>query len=155
MDQDAQKEKSPLHTNLSLPVSKRKSIDGKTSQRPIKRNDSPREGPLEYEVAPRKEVYQLLSLGSVDDFNEYRKSNPNLRIVLHNAALRGIPLPRINLRGADLSGTNFVGANLEYADFTNAILKKVNFFKADLFRAKFRGADLEGAKGLYGKLIRY
>ncbi len=77
---------------------------------------------------------------SVDEWNQRRRQQPNLRPDLSGANLIGTNLSGANLSGADLSGTNFREADLSRAD-----LSKANLFKADLGRANLTGADLSRA----------
>jgi uncharacterized protein YjbI with pentapeptide repeats len=77
---------------------------------------------------------------SVDEWNQQRRQQPNLRPDLSGANLIGA-----NLSGANLSGANLIETNLREADLSKANLSKANLFKADLSRADLIGADLSGA----------
>jgi len=96
----------------------------------------------------------------VSEWNEWRKTNPDVEILLERADLSNAHLEHADLRfahleGADLSNAhleraNLWGANLERADLSNAHLERAvlgfaNLERADLIGANFEGADLRGA----------
>jgi len=81
------------------------------------------------------QLRELLKIGDVKGFNEYRQENPDQEIDLQEADLQEAELKGVNLKGVNLRDANFEEANLEDA----------NFFGANLFLANFRGANLQGA----------
>ena len=81
------------------------------------------------------------------EWNEWRKHNPNVPVVLRNvniknAYLRGADLRKADFRGANLRGLDLSGA--KRPDFTRrwADLSGADFTKADLCGTDFRGANL-------------
>jgi uncharacterized protein YjbI with pentapeptide repeats len=77
---------------------------------------------------------------SVNEWNQLRRQQPNLRPDLSGANLIGT-----HLIGANLSGANLIETNLREADLSRADLSKANLFKADLSRATLIGAGLSKA----------
>jgi len=73
-------------------------------------------------------------------WNQWRKDNPNTKLVLSGAHLYGA-----DLRGANLSRVNLSRANLERADLSGADLSGVDLSEAHLYGADFSGANLSGA----------
>jgi hypothetical protein len=80
------------------------------------------------------EHLKILESG-VEQWNEWRKHNPEIRPLLYDAPLNG----------ANLSKANFSNANLIGAQLQNAILIEVNFHEANLLDANLHGAVLRGA----------
>ncbi|MEE9144018.1 MAG: pentapeptide repeat-containing protein [Candidatus Binatia bacterium] len=101
-----------------------------------------------------KEQFTLLKQG-VDVWNEWRKSNPEIRPDLSGANLFKMDLSEANLtdtnlqkailRKADLYEATLIGANLQGADLFGADLRRADLYGADLLLANLRGADLYGA----------
>jgi len=105
----------------------------------------------------------------IEEWNKWRRENPDKEIWLQKAALPFAKLQGASLREANLQGANlkfaklqeaeFCGANLQGADLSFAKLQEVYLLKAklqgaylmkaNLQGAKFREANLQGAK-LYG-----
>jgi uncharacterized protein YjbI with pentapeptide repeats len=90
------------------------------------------------EMAVQEQRERLLR--SVDEWNQRRRQQPNLRPDLSGANLIGA-----NLSRANLSGANFIETNLRETDLSRADLSKANLFKADLSGADLVGTDLSGA----------
>ncbi len=75
--------------------------------------------------------------GELNDWNEWRKDNPET-----NPDLRSAPL-----QGADLINANLSGANLSGADLNGAELHSVNFNEANLALADRVGRFVQGSSG--------
>lgn len=85
--------------------------------------------------------------GSVDDWNEYRRVNPDEVIGYSGVDLSDTDLSNANLSGvalcnSNLRGVNFSGANLMWVDFSGSILRGVNFSGSFLKGSNFSGANL-------------
>ena len=74
--------------------------------------------------------------GDLNDWNEWRKDNPETRPDLRSAPLEGADLVNANLSGANLLGAHLNGAGLRNVNFDEA-----NLALADLTRA--RGLTVE------------
>ena len=74
--------------------------------------------------------------GDLNDWNEWRKDNPETRPDLRSAPLQGADLVNANLSGANLLGAHLNGAGLRNVNFDEA-----NLALADLTRA--RGLTVE------------
>ncbi|KPA10003.1 small GTP-binding protein domain protein [Candidatus Magnetomorum sp. HK-1] len=90
----------------------------------------------------------------LENWNKWRKDNPDVMI-----DLRGANLSRANLSGADLSGADLSGADLSGADFCGTyfgieILSRANLSGANLSRANLGGANLGEANLSGANLIR-
>lgn len=91
----------------------------------------------------------------IDQWNHWRKENPDIVIDLRSADLSGTDLSFIDfvdvdLTGADLSGSNLRQANLSTANLNNAnlngsFLGEVDLSGANLFSASLHGSYLRGA----------
>ena len=77
---------------------------------------------------------------SVEEWNQWRTANPNMRIDLRNADFE-----KINLRNANLYLANLRNANLYLANLKNANLKNANLENAKLNSAKLMFAKLNSA----------
>ena len=75
-----------------------------------------------------------------DEWNRWRKENPDI-----TPELRGTSLIFADLSGVNLSGANLREADLTGADFTNADLTGADLVKANLTTAKLGGARLNEA----------
>ncbi len=84
-------------------------------------------------------------LGSVGEWNDWRKGNLEVIINLSGADLSGADLSGADLSGADLSGANLSRANLSRANLSRANLSGANLSRANLIGAYLNGADLSGA----------
>lgn len=83
----------------------------------------------------------------VEQWNEWRKQQPNVNPDLSGANLRGDNWGGINLRNADLHGTFLSVTNLSKANLNHA-----NLDGSDLDSAYLVGADLRGASLSYANL---
>ncbi len=81
----------------------------------------------------------------VDEWNTWRKANPDVKIDLTNANIRGANLSNADLVGADLTNANLVGVNLTNADLVGADLINAILVMANLSNADLMGANLSGA----------
>ena len=103
----------------------------------------------------------------VEEWNEWRKKNPevlpdlgatdlheaNLRVAnLYKADLVKTNLIAADLRGANLGGADLVKANLREADLTGAYLRRANLGGTILVRANLSGAYLVGSNLLGANL---
>ena len=92
---------------------------------------------------------------SIQEFNEWRGKNYDLKPDLSGADLRGMNLFKANLCHADLSGADLRGSTLisiearnadfEQADIRGALLQNANLSMSNLSRANLRGSNLTGA----------
>jgi hypothetical protein len=93
-------------------------------------------------------------------WNDWRRTNPNIRPTLavaeltgaklagvdfSDANLEGAHLSRATLAGADLMGANLIGADLRWADFTTAYLNGALLGFAALYGTEFNTAQLDDA----------
>ena len=76
----------------------------------------------------------------VDVWNEWRKNNPELEVLLTQ-----VKLYKTNLSGANLSGANLNGANLNGANLNGANLNGANLFAIQALETNFEGAILTAA----------
>ena len=76
---------------------------------------------------------------------EWRKANPDARLVLSSANLRGINLKDADLRGADFRDADLSGADLARSDLIGADLRGANLSNARLIGSYLRGANLSSA----------
>jgi hypothetical protein len=83
---------------------------------------------------------------SVEEWNKWRKKNPEIQVNLGEANLREAHLSGANLREAHLREANLSGANLSGANLYRADLIGANLYRADLSGANLREANLIGAK---------
>ena len=84
-------------------------------------------------------------LDRVEEWNEWMKENPEIKVNLIGADLEGADLEGANLRGADLDGANLSEANLSEAILRGAILRAADLSGANLSGANLSGANLRGA----------
>lgn len=87
------------------------------------------------------EQLALLKAG-VEGWNTWRGMNPEEKIDLTVADLRGADLSEANLSGANLRGADLIRANLRGANLYRADLSQANLTMADLIEADLRGACL-------------
>ncbi|MFO8008169.1 MAG: pentapeptide repeat-containing protein [Candidatus Brocadiia bacterium] len=90
---------------------------------------------------------------SIVEWNAWREHNPETRVLLEAADLRGAKLRRANLKGAKLHHANLKDARLLAAELEGANLWRANLREAGLQKANLEGADLAGAdiRGLRAK----
>lgn len=96
-----------------------------------------------------QEHVELLKRG-VDEWNQWRENNPDLRPDLREINLTGLDLREVKLREVDLSGAVLCGANLSGVDLSKSVLYGANLSKVDLrgvdlSRINLRGGSLRGA----------
>ena len=109
------------------------------------------------------EQLALLKAG-VEGWNKWREQEPDEKVDLTRADLRGADLIQANLglanliqadlRGADLSGASFIGADLLQIDLSSANLREAILLRADLSDARLTQADLRGAYPVQANLVR-
>ncbi|HIG29815.1 MAG TPA: hypothetical protein EYQ50_19255 [Verrucomicrobiales bacterium] len=120
---------------------------------------------------PNKEHLKILIKGT-ENWNRWRKDNPNKKPDLNWADLTGVNLAEVNLIRAELQGVNLTGVSLDQAklhgadlqwailpftslqgvDLQGADLRKADLRKADLKNANLRRANLQNAK-LQGAIL--
>jgi uncharacterized protein YjbI with pentapeptide repeats len=83
----------------------------------------------------------LLKAG-IEGWNTWRGMNPEEKIDLTVADLRGADLSEANLSGANLRGADLIRANLQGANLYRADLTQANLTIANLIGADLRGACL-------------
>jgi hypothetical protein len=89
----------------------------------------------------------------IDEWNEWRSENPDVRPDLLEADLKDAnlvlaDLSRAVLRNADLTMANLKGADLRHADMRGANLVGARLIGTDFQGADLRGADLRTAEDL-------
>ena len=88
-------------------------------------------------------VQQLALLkAGIEGWNIWRGMNPEEKIDLTVADLRGADLSEANLSGANLQGADLIRANLQGANLYRADLTQANLTIANLMGADLRGACL-------------
>jgi uncharacterized protein YjbI with pentapeptide repeats len=103
---------------------------------------------LGHVMANEKHVALLKSsigLPDENEWNEWRKQNPDIRPDLVEARLIEEDLSWADLHSADLRGASLKAARLSGADFTSADLREASLSDAYLSGATLTGADLSGA----------
>ncbi|MGD9362641.1 MAG: toll/interleukin-1 receptor domain-containing protein [Desulfobacterales bacterium] len=115
---------------------------------------------------PNQEHFEIVRQG-VDEWNQWRKENPEIepdlseidlsdmklnnanlsdtdlrRSILRNTDFRGASLVRADLRAANINKASFNLAKLRKANFSEAYLRESDLSEADLTRAYFIRADL-------------
>ncbi len=83
---------------------------------------------------------------SIDEWNEWRREQPEIRPDLSNADLSGANLSEANLSEAYLFWATLNSANLFEADLRQAYLNRAYLFKADLRGTNLREANLRRAR---------
>ncbi|MDJ0596546.1 MAG: pentapeptide repeat-containing protein [Pleurocapsa sp. MO_226.B13] len=78
----------------------------------------------------------------VSAWNQWRKKNPEIRIDLREADLRGVSLRLADLREADLRGVSLRLADLREADLNGANLRWTDCSDADLSGANLKEAQI-------------
>jgi len=98
-----------------------------------------------------QEQYDMLKRCSekkdMTEWNEYRKNNPAVPILLEGADLRGFNLEKGNfdiaqLKGANLTQATLGNATLRNSCLNNTVLEGCNFYKADLSNARLIDAQI-------------
>ncbi len=102
---------------------------------------------------PNEEQLSILKRG-VEDWNKWRKVNPEELINLRGANLSGENLSGAHLSGAILSGANLSRAGLVKAILADAKLDGANLSGANLSEAEIDGADLRSAQLISANLWR-
>ena len=95
-----------------------------------------------------KKLIELLKAGKVDEFNQFRKENPDfipdLRgIVLFERHAKTARLKGINFEGALLQGANLQSAKLQGSNLQGANLQGSNLYRANLCTSNLQGAILQ------------
>lgn len=90
------------------------------------------------------EQLQLLKKG-VEEWNQFRREQSDLRPDLSEIDLRGVNLSFADLRWADLRGSNLNEANLSSANLSGANLNGTSLYYTHLNRANLSGANMHGA----------
>jgi uncharacterized protein YjbI with pentapeptide repeats len=113
------------------------------------------EEPITPTIDIKGKAFMLLKNGKVNQFNDLRMDNKQIRLNLNGANLAGSYLNHVNLGGTYLVGANLrdtylvdanlVGANLGGANLVLAHLGGADLTGAYLVRADLGGADLTGA----------
>jgi hypothetical protein len=80
--------------------------------------------------------------GDMTEWNEWRKANPTIPILLEGVDLKGANLRGANLRGAILIMTDLEGANLRRGDLRGADLRGAILTRADLRETELRSSNL-------------
>ena len=78
------------------------------------------------ETMNNDQLLELLKIGDIKGFNEYRKENPDQDIDFKRADLY-----KANLRGANLSCVFFEDADFRYADLRGADFKGANLYSSN------------------------
>jgi hypothetical protein len=102
----------------------------------------------------RSEHLSVLQNG-VEQWNQWRKDNPEIRPILYDAPLNGANFSQANFSNANLIGAqlqkatlievNFHEANLFGANLHEAVLTGSNFCRTDLYKTDLSGAKLTRA----------
>jgi uncharacterized protein YjbI with pentapeptide repeats len=92
-------------------------------------------------------------------WNEWRRSDMQVRPDLSGIDLSGRELKYANFMVTDLSGSNLSKANLEqaymtHANLSNADMREANLSRADMRNANLLDADLFGANLFEGLFVR-
>jgi len=87
---------------------------------------------------------EILSRG-VEEWNQWRKDNPDVRPDLEGADLSGATLIMADLRWVNLIGAGLIKANLSEAKLIRAYLSEANLIRANLSGATLIRANLSGA----------
>lgn len=78
------------------------------------------------------------------EWNEWRKKEPDVELLLEKADLKGTYLRRANLQGANLQEANLQGADLMWSNLQGADLRKANLQGAILGGASLQDTHLYG-----------
>ncbi|MBN1435712.1 MAG: pentapeptide repeat-containing protein [Sedimentisphaerales bacterium] len=81
----------------------------------------------------------------ISEWNNWRKTNPNVPVQLHGADFTGVYLEGVEFTLAHLTDARFTDANLNNADFNYAQLQAADFVNARLNHATFYRALLQQA----------
>jgi len=106
-----------------------------------------------------KEKHLSILKRGVEEWNKWRRRNPEIRPILYDISLSSDALKldlscinfanavlvNANLSGAKLNGANFHEANLGEANLSWANLTEANFCRTDLYRTNLFHADLTNA----------
>jgi uncharacterized protein YjbI with pentapeptide repeats len=94
---------------------------------------------------------EILNRG-IEEWNRWRKQNPELRPDLSNSNLINRDLSRADFDGADLSGADLSKAQLSHASLHGANLESSTLILADLLGAILNQCDLSAAS-LFGAFL--
>jgi hypothetical protein len=94
-------------------------------------------------MANQEQLERLLR--SVEEWNQWRKENPEIKVNLSEANLTGANLTGADLTGANLFGAKLFGVDLVGACLVGAYLSGTNLSGKSLIGASLIGADLSGA----------
>lgn len=92
-----------------------------------------------------EKLLELLKLGLVEIWNEFRNKYPMVEIDLRGADLSNANLGGANFSNANLRGANFRYTNLDLANFRGADLREANLTMTLIAGADFSDADLSSA----------
>lgn len=81
----------------------------------------------------------------VDEYNEWRRQNRNVKMCFNTENLRGLNLSYANFREASLPGADFSYCELVETDFVRSDLQRSKFIEANLYGALLDQADLSNA----------
>jgi uncharacterized protein YjbI with pentapeptide repeats len=99
-----------------------------------------------------QEQLAILKQG-VEVWNEWRKVNPDIEIVLQEVNLSGADIREVDFSMAKLNDVYFAGADLREADLSRASLKRANLRGVNMWMTNLDGADLRGAD-LFGAYLQ-
>ena len=83
-----------------------------------------------------------LLLRSVEEWNEVRKAQPDLKPILYGADLHGLDLHGIDFSGADLRVTDLSEADLRWADLCDSDLRGAYLCRVNLSEANLSKVDM-------------
>jgi uncharacterized protein YjbI with pentapeptide repeats len=141
----------PKHTTLSVVQELVQGLESGTivlDHAPLKMADKlPSEAsklPSTRLMKSRSDYLALLKIG-VEEWNQWRRQNPEKIPNLSRANFDGADLKEVDLSRADLNMANLSKADLSRADLSRATLIRTNLRGADLSRAALSSTYLNGA----------
>ena len=99
----------------------------------------------QFDEDQNKKLLRCSEKKDMTEWNEWRKDNKEISVLLERANLMGAHLEGAYLIEAHLERTNLIGAHLERANLVGAHLEGANLGEAHLERAYLGEAHLEGA----------